>query len=54
MNFENHTALQKFDTHARIENIFQRASIGRNKSLTESSRSTKQATKNGLSLVIKL
>lgn len=26
MNVENHTALQKFDTHARIENIFQRAS----------------------------
>lgn len=50
MNFENHTALQKLDTHARIENIFQRAS----ESLTESSRSTKQATKNGLSLVIKL
>lgn len=26
MIFENHTALQKIETHARIENIFQRVS----------------------------
>lgn len=53
MNFENHTALQKL-TLMRGSRTFSRGLRGRNKSLTESSRSTKQATKNGLSLVIKL